>query len=43
MKNGRKATMEGRVAKILIAAKIFELEQFGFYQRVEETLIYLGV
>ena len=39
----RKATMEQRVTKILIAAKIFELEQFGFHQRVEETLLYLGV
>ena len=43
MKSHRKAMMEQRVTKILIAAKIFELEQFGFHQRVEETLLYLGV
>ena len=36
-------TMVQRVIKILIAAKIFELEPFGFHQRVEETLLYLGV
>ena len=42
MKSRRKALMQG-VTKILIAAKIFELEQFGFHQRVEETLLYLGV
>ena len=43
MKCRRKATMEQRVTKTLVAAKIFELEQFGFHQGVEETLLYLGV
>ena len=43
MKSRRKATMEQRVTKFLIAAKILELEQFGYHQRVEETLLYLGV
>ena len=43
MKNHRKAMIEERVTKNLLAVKIFELEQFGFHQRVEETLLYLGV
>ena len=39
----RNATAEERVTEKLIVAKIFELEQVGSHQRVEETLIYLGV
>ena len=43
MKSRRKVTMEQGVTKILKASKIFELEQFGFHQLVEETLLYVGV